>query len=56
MNTILFVIAIFVGMVAMIVLTALLRGAVGYLNSRRRALSSNRRKQRLSMRNQTAGS
>lgn len=56
MSTVLLVLGILVGTLALIVLTALLRGAVSYLNSRWRALKVKRRKQRPSIRNQTVGS
>jgi len=55
MSTVLLVIGIFVGTLAMVVLAALLRGAGSYLNSRWRDLTPNRRKQRPSIRNQTVG-
>jgi nucleoside-specific outer membrane channel protein Tsx len=55
MSTILLVVGILVATLAMIVLTALLRGAVSYLNVRWHALKSNRRKQRPTIRNQIVG-
>jgi hypothetical protein len=53
MNTLLFVIAVFIGMVALIVLAAMLRGVASCLSSRWRAPTSNRQKRRPSIRNQT---
>lgn len=50
MSTILLVVAILIGTLVMVVLAALLRGAVSYLNLRRHALKSGRRK------HQTVGS
>jgi hypothetical protein len=55
MSTVLLVIAILVGTLAVVVLAALLRGLVSYLNSRWRDLTFNKRKQRPSIRNQAVG-
>jgi hypothetical protein len=55
MSTVLLVVGILVGTLAMIVLTALLRGTVSYLNARWRALKSDERKHRSSIRDQTVG-
>jgi len=55
MSTVLLVVGILVGTLAMIVLTALLRGAVSYLNARWHALESSRRREPPSVRNRTVG-
>jgi len=55
MSTVLLVVGILVWTLAMVVLAALLRGAVSYLNLRRHALKSGRRKHQTTIRNQTVG-
>ena len=55
MSTVLFVIGVLIGTVALVVLAALLHGAASYLNSRWRSLNSDSRKQKPSMRNHTVG-
>lgn len=55
MSAVLLVIVVLVGILAMVVLAALIHGAGSYLKSRWRDLTSGRRKQRPSIRNQTVG-